>query len=444
MIDKIMEAQSVPLERAKRVRSQFINEKNEYASLGGLLEKFRSATDGLSLPSGFNKFIAESSHPDILDAAISGTVAKGNYDFEVRGLAQAEKHLAFGFPDINNTPVGFGFLSIEKDNGELIDVTIDPGSTLKDVAQKINDSSEEYKAQIINTGEIEDPFRLLVSSVETGAATAIHIDEDTTFLEFKNIKKGKDVDLLFEDVPITSNKNTLNDLLDGININLKKAEPGTKVSLTVREDIDSSLESIKQFTDGYNKILNFANGGQATPEGKVDQGENAPNQSRRFDSDTRTVVRRLQSAVSSPVSKSGRFQSLAQIGVTTNAKTGVLEVDENKVRQALTKNYNEVMELFSSTEAGEGVAKKLSNAVKGLTSYDGGIIKTHTSTLQHQITAQDQEIDRQTDRLEKTRARITKQFAALENTMSNLNGQSAFLTARFGNNQNTNLITGGN
>ena len=60
---------------------------------------FKTKTD-------FYKLKVDSSHPDILEGAITGFAALGTYEFEVRGMARTEKELAFGFPDKDQTPVG--------------------------------------------------------------------------------------------------------------------------------------------------------------------------------------------------------------------------------------------------------------------------------------------------------------------------------------------------
>lgn len=424
MVNEIMEAQKAPIKQAENIKERLVEEKNEYSNLTGLVDGLKEAVGGLATPSLFTKLKAESSHPEILEAAISGVALPGNYEFEVKGLAQAAKYLEAGFPDKESTPVGFGYMGIETSDGNMLDITIDPGSTLNDVASKINEATSDYKAQIINTGQAEDPFKLLVSSVKTGIETKIHIDEDTTFLNFKNLKAGQDLDLNFEDVQVTGKENKLNDLLDGLSIDLKKAAPGTKVNLNITADVDTSVETIKGFTDKYNKILDFANN-QRVPNAEGKLGNLSS------DSGLRTVVRRLQSSVTSPVSKEGtKFQSLAEVGITTNAKTGELQVDETKLSNALKTDHKDVMELFAYSEKGSGLANKISDATKALTDSTSGVLKSRNNSLQHQIQNQDKEIERQTKRFDDTKVRLEKQFAALDSNLGAMQNQSNFLNAR--------------
>jgi flagellar hook-associated protein 2 len=152
-------------------------------------------------------------------------------------------------------------------------------------------------------------------------------------------------------------------------------------------------------------------------------------------------VRQLQGSISSASGKDARFSSIAQIGITSNAKTGRLEVDERKLQQALTTNYDDVMELFSHTDKGEGIANKLSTALQGIMDPTHGAVKAHIQTLTREIEDKDQDIARQTDRMEKNRARIERQFAALDQTMGQMNQQSQFLSARFGTSPSESMST---
>ena len=116
-VDAIMEVERQPVEQVKARRGRSVQEKNEYNSLNGLLNDLGSAADGLKMPSGFKKMAFESSHPDILEGMVDGAADVGSYEFEVKGLAQADKHLDIGFPDRDKTAVGFGYMQIEREDG---------------------------------------------------------------------------------------------------------------------------------------------------------------------------------------------------------------------------------------------------------------------------------------------------------------------------------------
>jgi flagellar hook-associated protein 2 len=319
MIDRLMEVERAPVEALKTRRGRLADEKNEYSAFAGLLGELGKAAQGLERPSGFRKMAVESSHPDILNGLVDGVAEAGSYEFEVKGLAQADKFLDVGFPDADKTSVGFGFLGIEKADGSDAEIVINPGSTLRDVAASINDAKAGVRAQIVDTGSPEDPFRLLVTAEGTGEAAKIKIDPDTTFLDMKNIKGAKNLDVKFEDVAVQRGDNKLNDLLQGVKLDAKRAEPGTKVTVNVTHDLDKTLAGIKDFTAKYNQIASYVSTQFQVDRSTMKAGKLAG------DGNLRSVMRGLQTQISTPKADAvGKFRSLAEVGIKTNAKTGEL------------------------------------------------------------------------------------------------------------------------
>ncbi len=164
----------------------------------------------------------ESSHPDIIDGTVQGAALPGTYEFEVRGLAKSEKELAYGFPDKDQTPVGFGFMSIEREGQDDLEVVIDPDATSSGCCNKINEAGGGVRAMVVNTKYKPESYRLLVLSEKSGAESKIHIDEDTTFLEFKEQVTGSNLDVLFEDVPVMDGDNNLDELIEGVFLTAKE------------------------------------------------------------------------------------------------------------------------------------------------------------------------------------------------------------------------------
>lgn len=425
LIDRVMQAEAQPVEQAKARRANTVNEKNEYGRLSGLLDALGGMASKMQLPAGFRQMMVESSHPDLLDGAVDGAAFPGNYEFEVRGLAQAERWLEAGFEDVDRTPVGFGFMEIERQDGQPVEVQINPGSTLKDVAEKINNANAGVRAQIIDTGIGSEPFRLSVVGEKTGAAARIKIDEDTTHLGFEKIKSGRNLDLSIDDVQVSRPDNQIQDLIPGLKLEAKRSEPGTRVQMAVKPDLDKTVANLKDFTGKYNEIANFANSqAQLNPEtGRAGQ--------LAADGNLRQVMRGLQQQIATPL-LGQRFASLAEVGITTNAKTGELNLDEQKLKGALATDYDGVMQLFTQGENGKGVFARLSEAVRQMKDPVAGPVAGRVKTLDRQIRDQDREIERKGERLEQRRAQLERQFAAVNARVAGMQSQESMLQARFG------------
>jgi flagellar hook-associated protein 2 len=425
IVEGLINVEKMPIEAAKKRREKVVDEKKEVEKLNGLLSELDTSLNGLKTKADFYKLKVESSHPDIMEGAINGIAQLGSYEFEVRGLAKTEKELAYGFPDKDQTSVGFGYMMIEREDQDPVDITIEPGSTLSQVAEQINDAEVGVRAMVINTKYDPDAYRLLVISEKSGKEAKISIDEDTTFLEFKEQVTGRNLDVLFEDVPVTDDDNQLDELVDGVNFTVKRAEPGTRVQMNITYDMEMTLEGIRSFVDNYNAISNFAAEQSRDPK-QGDPGKLAG------DGSVKTIMRQLQNSLFPTANAASKFTTLAQIGITTNPKTGELSMDDAKVKAALTDDYDGVATLFIRTRHGEGVADRLADRLKSFREAGSGVIKSRIRGLEDVIKNQDKDITRRERQLEDKEVSIKRRFSALESQISGLNAQGNFLQQRFG------------
>jgi flagellar hook-associated protein 2 len=426
LLDKMLAAERAPIQAMEKRREGMEAVRSELNSFSAMVRELGSTADSIKLPSGFTKLKVESSHPEILDGKVTGATTPGSYEFEVDGLASTQKLVEAGFPDADQTPVGFGYLGIEGKDGAIKDVTIPPGATLNDVANVINDSNAGVRAQVIQTGVGDEPYRLMIRNETTGEDAKIHLDPDTTFLNFGEAAPAKDLAMKFEGVEVKRSGNQVNDLVAGLALETKKAEPGTKVRVDVRPDVDQTMAGIQQFVEKYNKVASYANQQFTKKPGEA-------NSDGSTNSALRSTMRSLQSQIASPVNApEGKVKTMAEIGITTNAKTGELMIDEGKVKQALNADYDGVRNLFSNTESGDGLAAKLSQAVKHLQDPASGSLNMRQKTLNRQIEDQDRQIEQRSKALEQRQAHVQDQLQRMEQSMARLEGQQAELAARLG------------
>lgn len=424
LVDKLIEVQKMPVEAAKKRRDNVKVEKAEVEKLNTTLNNLDATLNGLKTRYNFYKLKLDSSNPDIIDGTVSPGAQRGTYEFEVRGLARADKQLAYGFPDRNKTNVGFGYMTIERDDGEEVEVVVEPGATLDKLANQINDAKSGVRAMVINTGYQPDSYRLLVTSEKSGKEAKIHIDEDTTYMEFKQQVAGRNLDVLFEDVPVTSNENTLKELIDGVALTVRRSEPGTRVQVSIIDDVEATLKGIKDFVEKYNEVAKFINS-QFVKDSKT--GEYGLLSG---DSTIKSVLRQLQSTIGGLPIGGRKYNTIADIGITTNPKSGELLLDETKVRQSLTDDYDAVAALFIRNGDSAGLAESMAERLKNLRDPGFGMVKSKLRGLQQVIDNQDQDIERRERQLDQSEQNIRHRFTALEGTLSGLRGQSDFLKAR--------------
>jgi len=427
LVDRMMVPERAVISQKEMRRERSVTEKNEYTNLSGMLGDLSGLAGGMKNAQNFTAMALESSHPDIFTGAINGFAEPGRYEFEVGELASKDRFLDIGFSDPNSAELGFGHLGVENADGILHEITIDPGSNLRDVADKINAAGIGAEAMIVNTGVGENPFRLMVSSSQTGEKSKIVLDPDTTFLEMDNIKRASDLKLKFEDVEVQRPDNAFKDLLEGVELTAKKAAPGTKVSVEIKHDADKTLTNISEFVGKYNALANHINGKFQTPT----PGQSMP-EGTRGDSNMRSIMRSLQSEVSGTKVSGQQFSGLSGIGISTNAKTGELVVDEAKLKEAISQDYNGVRDIFTSGEQGVGLAERIEGVVKRFKDPVSGAISNRMKSLDKVIGNQDREIERQNERLIEKEAKLKQKLATMQDKISQMNSQSAVMSARMG------------
>lgn len=405
------------LDSARERRDVDVGRKQAVQTLGKLLGDLSGTADKMRNPATFRQLIAESSDSNVLDATVTGLAQEGSYEFEISSLARTHKTLADGFPDKDVTPVGFGFMTIES-GGRQHSLAIEPGSNLSEVAHKINDSTPEVRATIINTGEVEVPYRLMVSSVKQGEEAKIYVDPDTTFLNFQTQASGRDLQAKFEGVDVKRPDNVLDQLVEGLNLKARSAAPGQLIGVTVRPDSDSTADGVREFVRQYNEVQSF--GRKQNQRGDI-SGQTGP---MLGDSSLRQVSRSLQSVVQSP--------ELLGLGITTDPKTGQMQIDESKLKMALTNDYEGVINTFASRGADVGLAEKLSRTIKSLQDRNSGAVGARLKGLDDRIRRQDQEIEKKEQQLQIQKSRLSTRFATMNSRISAINSQGDILAQRFG------------
>lgn len=167
---------------------------------------------------------------------------------------------------------------------------------------------------------------------------------------------------------LTSNSFTY----EGVNFNLTKAAPGEEVSITVAKDVDTVFDNVVKFVDKYNEILGKLNeltnekpNKDYDPLLDEERDELSETQQEKWDklarqgilyrdSTLQSAISSMRGAVTSLVANNSDIQSLFQIGISTTAYSAVgndngkLVIDEEKLREAINNNMDEVAALFTN------------------------------------------------------------------------------------------------
>ncbi|MHB9030637.1 MAG: flagellar filament capping protein FliD, partial [Candidatus Latescibacterota bacterium] len=232
--------------------------------------------------------------------------------------------------------------------------TIDTATKISDLLSQIEDAF---------SGDITAAFengRISLESVAAGEnALSVRITANGEYggsLDFGTIStvaggrerllsEGKDTQILVNNVTVTRSSNEINDVLAGLSLNLKKADPDEEITITVSRDTDVIKKKIEDFVKAYNDLAEFVDqNSQYDQETKTAGALNG-------DSTTRTVLSRIRGVLRQTVgADDSAFNLLVQAGVEFTAE-GRLNIVPSKFDEALKTEIKSLASLFSATRA---------------------------------------------------------------------------------------------
>ena len=222
-----------------------------------------------------------------------------------------------------------------------------------------------------------------------------------------------------DNITFSRRTNTISDAIPGTTLTLKK-EGGAAEDLVVSTDADGTKARLQKFVDAYNAVTAIVQK-QLTPDKDTDRTKTLAG-----DSTVRTLQAKLQALVATSVGSSGDVRTLADVGVKT-AKDGSLSVDSTVLTKALERNPAAVNALFSTKDT--GLADVVGALVTAQTRSGDGLLVNRQAGINRTITSLDEQAARIQLHIDSFRLTLEKQFAAMENTVSNLKSMGTFLTS---------------
>lgn len=489
-----------------------LKEYEEDYSAENLASRLQEALDeAFGTVSGKSKFIvkiaqdAESKNILSIDTNPDSGVSKLTISEPSEGGALSKLGLTSG--DSNRISLKRSLISLKdlftfKDGYATFEIngkkfTVSETDTLEKVFEKINKDTDANVT--ISYDEITD--KITITSKQTGAGNNLVIkDVEGNFLkalkltltpeETEEGKKvyyeGKDaiVEIDGEELVRSTNNFTVNN----ITYNLNKAhDPSSSGdTITVEQDTETVINNIKSFVEEYNKLIDLINGKvtekydrdfqpltDAQKEEMKDKDiENWEKKAKtgllRNDPILQQITLSLRSATYEPVD--GVRLTLKDIGISSNSYTdyGKLYIDEDKLKNALLSNPDEVAKLLNGVSdeyptysrdmtSGEkkerynssGIFQRMadiledyistkrdSNGQKGILLEKAGIendLSNTENSLSKELKGYDERIAETIDRLITKEENYYKKFSVLESYINQMNQQSSWLFSQFSN-----------
>ena len=404
----------------------------ESITVGGLKYTATIATTAAQLATAFSGLQAGATTPtNPLTGTFTGTLSGFN-----AGVSDGSGTLAFTSTTTNSDVTDLPIF------GTSADISLADGKdTPQGIVDAINASKVGVTAQLVNTGDgTATPYQIILSGPVglTGAFsinTTYGAGSGTPGLTFPSNSANQtatDALVKVDGINYTRSSNSLTDVVPGVTLNLKTTTLSA-ASVDLTRDNTAIKDKINALVTAYNDADNILTE-VANPKSTLDTyGATLVG-----DSTVRSLRQQLRAMVSGLSSTPGdTVKSMAQMGINIDQK-GVMSLDATKLDTVLNDNYSDVVKSFTGGYNNLGTYSTLSagfagDAVKKITSIIGskGALTTNTNVANTQNTKYKADLEKLDTRMSSLLARYTKQFAAMDSLVGQVNSQKTSLKSSF-------------
>ncbi|CAH6941861.1 Polar flagellar hook-associated protein 2 [Vibrio chagasii] len=287
-----------------------------------------------------------------------------------------------------------------------------------DLAKKVeNGELTAEQAKNIERAKLEPEERERLEKVDKAQADlALAQQSFDSYSGMTEVQAGQDSMVVLDGVAqLSSNNNVIEDAVEGIDITVKGKTPKDKppAEIGVEYDRNSVRQDIEAFVNSYNQFYqvskNLAGVDPAT-------GQKGPLSG---DSTVRNADSRLKGVFSSSIEGAPEnLKSLTEFGITTT-RQGSLEINYDMLDRQLNNNFDKLGEFFGGNN---GFAKKVEDAIQGITGITGSIRTREKSLVEQNYRLADDQnaLDRRMDSLE---SRTHSKFTAMQDATSKMQSQ---------------------
>lgn len=393
--------------------------------LTSALDTYRTAIAGINSASTFNGLTGTVGDTSAATATVDATASTGTYTLVVNHIATSSKITSGVFSGKSSAVVNSGTSAqdlVITQSGKSINVSIAAGATLSQARDAINsaESSNGISANILTdaTGS-----RLVLSSTTTGDNTAITVSApsgstlDSNLTGFTTTVTPQNASYSVDGIALSSSTNTVAAAISGVTIKLLAPTSADGTTITVGTDTSTLKTNVTTFMDAYNALMTTMN-----TLTKVTVGDDGTTSGGGLTGDS--TVRNMMSAIRNQlVSQSNTSGiTLAQLGVTTDANTGLLTMSDT-VWASATASSNTVSKIQSLFTGTTGL---LTNMTSATDVYAGtsGILAQRTTNLNTTISdLSTQQTDLNT-RIAALQTSLTAKYTAMDTLVAQLTATS--------------------
>jgi flagellar hook-associated protein 2 len=419
MIDALVNAkksqQSVLKTRATETKAA----STAISDVASLLAKLKTSVDALADAKSIQTYAASSSGTAV-QATVTGAAGPGRYAVTVSGLARAYRSYSNPSSSATTALAQVGTMSIAGGGSHSGNIALEATDSLSSIAEKINSANLGVQATTFYDGS---QFRLQVSGANTGAENAVSITGlDLGLNEAGNLKQqAQSAHIVVDGFDVYGSTNQITGAIPGVTLALTDVTT-SPINIETKANPDTLKAKAQAVVDAYNAVIKKvqATAGYGTTK--------ASNSQLAADSTLRSLASKMSSATRSVVNTGTSYSTLNSLGISLT-RDGQLTLDSAKFDAAVKASPEAVTKVLAGTASSDGIMDVMSSVVDMFNQTSTGLLTNKRTTLDATAKRLETRATEEQDRLDNYRALLEKQFAAMDTSVSNSNGISAYLTA---------------
>ena len=429
VVQRAVQFASLPMQQTQNEVATLQSQSTELSTLGSKFSALQSALSNLNNALGIGSYTASATASatgtQIASVALSGTPGVGTYTLEVDGVGSYATAMSNDGTSVTD-PAKAGI-----SNGTsfklwvgTVSTTITPASTtLSALADAINRSSAGVQATVVNVGSTSTPdYRLSLQNGQLAQTTLQlkAVDGTSPGVDLLtpqapgaaatyrvNGKPAKDLN------PLASSSATIT-LAPGVSATMLSAGTST---ITVGRSTSAVSSALQSLATAYNAARNEIANNRGQSKGPL-AGQSIL-----------SSLSQVLSQIANYSTGTDGISSLTALGLSFDSNFN-LSFDGSQFASATTGQISQLSDFLGSTKTG-GFLKAANDALQSITDSDDGVIQSAQTSVQHQITRDNQSIADQQQRITDLQNNLNRQMAAADAAISALEQQYSYLHDMF-------------
>ena len=439
LVDSLVAAERAPKEASlnKKIAKAEV-EISAYGTVLGSMSSLADAFSGLNDLDDFKDYTVNVNGAVGLDGGtaysvdVNTDVVPGITEIVVQAIATRDRWVSTGTYAAENSALNAGnpfSFDIELD-GVTTSINItDP--TPQGVVEAVNNLEIGIEASLVNTGESPNPLRIVFAG-GLGEDNAFVLSNNTgvngnAFDLSTHATVAGNAELYVNGIYIERGSNTVDDVLGGATINLIAETAGTS-QIAIDQNKAGVESRLRELVNTYN-AMEASFDLISNPEGAEElSGALSGNSSFKL---IRDKIKELIIAPSS--TGTDNLNYLNDLGIQFE-RTGLLEIDDDRLSAALNSNFDDVIEMLSANtndqsnfgEAARGIAGDAIVTLNEMMDADG-IVSMQAESLEEKISTYQEGLDDLDRRMSQIYDRYLAQFTAMETAVDRMNSLRDYL-----------------